>query len=203
VELIGQISGTTYAVAVEGAYAYVTGGLDGGLRIVNVADPAAPTEVGSYITPGRALDVAVAGHYAYLAASVVRCYAAFSIDAGLPPRGAAAAGLARRWLQRGPFFLQPLRLGLPTRHSRLGFAQLGLQTCRLGPLWGLPAFLLRQGFPASSLPGQHPPAPFRLRKSFHVWRGPASRITNARQPIANPASVQRYSCVNRGPHHEL
>ncbi len=38
-----------------------------GLRVVNVSDPAAPREVGSYATPGSASDLAVAGDYVYLA----------------------------------------------------------------------------------------------------------------------------------------
>ena len=102
VELVGQIGGATYAVAVEGNYAYigvgprlvildvstpshpvvvgqtgvlpgvvegvaVAGGCayvadgSGGLRVVNVANPGAPVEVGHYDTPGRAEGVAVAG----------------------------------------------------------------------------------------------------------------------------------------------
>ncbi len=39
----------------------------GGLRIINVSNPAAPSEVGSYDTPGDAWGVAVAGAYAYVA----------------------------------------------------------------------------------------------------------------------------------------
>jgi len=38
-----------------------------GLRIINVADPRNPHEVGYCSTPGRACDVAVAGGYAYVA----------------------------------------------------------------------------------------------------------------------------------------
>lgn len=40
-------------------YAYVADG-DAGLRVVDVSDPAAPAEVGSYDTPGKAWDVVVA-----------------------------------------------------------------------------------------------------------------------------------------------
>jgi len=47
-------------------YAYVAAG-NGGLRVVDVSDPAAPTEVGSYDPPGRARAVAVQGNYAYVA----------------------------------------------------------------------------------------------------------------------------------------
>jgi hypothetical protein len=52
-------------VVVAGRYAYIVA--DGVLRIVDVANPAAPTEVGVYDTPGYAWDVAVAGHYTYIA----------------------------------------------------------------------------------------------------------------------------------------
>ena len=108
VELVGQIGGPTYAVAVQDHYAYVgvgaklavldisdptnpivmgqTGALpetpmrvvvsgvyayiaDGnsGLRIINVADPMRPAEIGFYDTPGIANDVVVSGTFAYLA----------------------------------------------------------------------------------------------------------------------------------------
>ena len=109
VDFIGQIGGITYAVAVQGNYAYIGVGqrlvildisdpsspvevgrtdifpdalisdiavsgdyayvADGesGLRIVNVANPAAPFEVGFYDTSGWAEGVAVVGDYAYVA----------------------------------------------------------------------------------------------------------------------------------------
>jgi hypothetical protein len=37
------------------------------LRVVDVSDPTAPVEVGSYNTPGEARGVAVVGQYAYVA----------------------------------------------------------------------------------------------------------------------------------------
>jgi len=52
-------------VAVAGNYAYVADGY--GLRIINVSNPASPTEIGYYDTPGSAYDVAVSGNYAYVA----------------------------------------------------------------------------------------------------------------------------------------
>jgi hypothetical protein len=108
VELVGQIGGSVYAVALQGNYAYIGVGprlvilnvsdqahpafvgqtsvlpdiVQGvavvgdyayvatdwsGLRIVNVANPAAPTEIGAYDTPGRAEGMAVVGNYAYVA----------------------------------------------------------------------------------------------------------------------------------------
>jgi DNA-binding beta-propeller fold protein YncE len=53
-------------VAVTGNYAYVADE-GSGLRIINVSNPATPTEVGFYDTPGWAQGVAVAGNYAYVA----------------------------------------------------------------------------------------------------------------------------------------
>jgi len=67
--VVGQtevMPGCVGGVAVAGNYAYVADGYDG-LRIINVSDPAAPTETGFYETPGYANGVAVAGNYAYVA----------------------------------------------------------------------------------------------------------------------------------------
>jgi hypothetical protein len=68
-ELVGQVGGTANAVAVQGNYVYVAGG-SSGLRIVNVADPAHPAEVGALPTPASANAVAVAGNTAYVAADI-------------------------------------------------------------------------------------------------------------------------------------
>src|SRR3990172_2867887 len=109
VQLVSQLGGTTYTVAVQGNYAYFgvgprlvildignpaspalvgqTGVLPGavrdvalagnyayladyygGLRIIDISNPAAPSETGFYGTPGEAWGVAVAGSYAYIAA---------------------------------------------------------------------------------------------------------------------------------------
>ncbi len=107
VEPVGDIGGQTYAVAVQGRYAYsgmgwrmvvvdvldpanptIVGTSDffprgvqgiavagdyayvaaGGLYIVDVSDPTNPTTVGSLAVPGRAMDVALDGQYAYVAA---------------------------------------------------------------------------------------------------------------------------------------
>lgn len=54
------------SLAVVGNYAYVADG-EGGLRIINVSNPATPFEVGYYDTAGQALSVAVSGNYAYVA----------------------------------------------------------------------------------------------------------------------------------------
>jgi hypothetical protein len=42
--------------------------ISSGLRIINVANPAAPTEAGFYDTPGDAYGVALPDNYAYVAA---------------------------------------------------------------------------------------------------------------------------------------
>ncbi len=53
-------------VYVSGDYAYVANDFFGGLRVVDISNPFAPTEVGFYDTPGWAEGVAVAGDYAYV-----------------------------------------------------------------------------------------------------------------------------------------
>ena len=53
-------------VTIVGPYAFVAGG-HGGLRIVDVSDPAAPKLAGALDTPGTVWDVAVEGTRAYLA----------------------------------------------------------------------------------------------------------------------------------------
>ena len=62
----GLLPDAVMGVAVSGAYAYVADG-SGGLRVVDVSDPASPREVGSYGTPLYAYGVAVSGAYAYVA----------------------------------------------------------------------------------------------------------------------------------------
>src|SRR5512139_5399 len=53
-------------VVLQGNYAYVASELSG-LRVVDISNPAAPTEVGYCGTPGNARSVIVAGNYAYVA----------------------------------------------------------------------------------------------------------------------------------------
>ena len=53
-------------VVIAGAYAYIADG-EAGLRVVNLAVPAEPVEVGFADTPGDARGVVVAGSYAYMA----------------------------------------------------------------------------------------------------------------------------------------
>ncbi|MFQ5858777.1 MAG: hypothetical protein ACE5LU_24515 [Anaerolineae bacterium] len=66
VELIGQIGGETYAVAVQGNYAYI--GLGPRLVVLDVSHPANPTVVGQtdLLLPG-VTDVVVERNYAYVA----------------------------------------------------------------------------------------------------------------------------------------
>jgi hypothetical protein len=53
-------------VAVSGNYAYVVD-LESRLRVINISNPANPTEVGFYETTGGTSGVAVSGNYAYVA----------------------------------------------------------------------------------------------------------------------------------------
>jgi hypothetical protein len=68
-ELVGQLAGPARSVAVQGSYAYVisTDAELPGLRIIDVSDPTAPSQVGFCDLPGGARDVAVEGSYAYVA----------------------------------------------------------------------------------------------------------------------------------------
>jgi hypothetical protein len=58
--------GWAQEVAVAGNYAYVAD-WEGGLRVVNISNPASPFEVGFCDTPENAYTVAVSGNYAYVA----------------------------------------------------------------------------------------------------------------------------------------
>ncbi|MFW9993337.1 MAG: hypothetical protein ACFFD4_14935 [Candidatus Odinarchaeota archaeon] len=70
--LVGRCGFTEngYQVFVQGDYAYVAARGTGGLRVINVSDPVHPAQVG-FVDPspsaGDAVDVYVAGNYAYLA----------------------------------------------------------------------------------------------------------------------------------------
>ena len=67
VELVGQIGGVSYAVAVQGNYAYL--GVGPRLVVLDISNPANPTVVGqTEVLPGVVQGVAVAGNYAYVAA---------------------------------------------------------------------------------------------------------------------------------------
>src|SRR3989339_608684 len=54
--------GDAYGIAVSGGYAYLG---DYGLRIINISNPANPTETGAYEDYGNTYGVAVTGNYAY------------------------------------------------------------------------------------------------------------------------------------------
>jgi hypothetical protein len=65
-ELVGQIGGETYAVAVQGDYAYI--GIGPRLVAIDVSDPISPTLVGQTdVMPGIVEDIFIAGEYAYVA----------------------------------------------------------------------------------------------------------------------------------------
>ncbi len=68
VRKVGQYNWWDFALAVvvQDTLVYVAAG-EAGLRIVNVADPTAPDEVGFCNRPELAIDVAVEGDYAYIA----------------------------------------------------------------------------------------------------------------------------------------
>ena len=67
VELVGQIGGACYAVAVQGNMAYV--GLGPRLAVLDVSSPTSPTLLGqSAVLPGVVEGVVVAGSQAYVAA---------------------------------------------------------------------------------------------------------------------------------------
>ena len=62
------LPGIVWDISISGSYAYVAAE-SGGLRIINISNPAAPTEAGFYDTPGYAYGVAISGSYAYVADS--------------------------------------------------------------------------------------------------------------------------------------
>lgn len=72
VNLIGQFRVPSSAIDVQGNYAYVVGDshVEGatstGLRIIDIVNPAAPSQVGFFDTPRSAVDVDVVGSYAYI-----------------------------------------------------------------------------------------------------------------------------------------
>jgi len=66
VELVRQIGGATYAVAIQGNYAYIGEGAR--LTILNISDPHNPAVVGkTSLMQAVVRDVAVSGDYAYVA----------------------------------------------------------------------------------------------------------------------------------------
>jgi len=66
VELAGALLGANpQKIVVQGDYAYVAAG--GFFLILNIADPAHPQLISRVDTPGEAMDVKVAGNYAYVA----------------------------------------------------------------------------------------------------------------------------------------
>ena len=68
VEYVARYKGSWSAneITLAGQYAYVVAGEDG-IRIIDVSDPVSPQEIGGFDTPGKAREVAIAGHYAFVA----------------------------------------------------------------------------------------------------------------------------------------
>ena len=67
--LLGTLESETitfYGLDLSGSHAFVACG-QSGVKVVDVSNPAQPTIVGSYQTPGLSGSVAVSGHYAYVA----------------------------------------------------------------------------------------------------------------------------------------
>lgn len=67
--VVGQTSvlpGVIHSLAVVGSHAYIAAGL-AGLRVIDIADPTAPTEIGFYDTPGDTWGVAVGEDRVYVA----------------------------------------------------------------------------------------------------------------------------------------
>lgn len=86
--VVGRISGlAAKSVKVLGSLAYVAGD---GLRIVDIASPAAPRIVGTVATPTEAAALALADGYAYLGSST----ALFVVDVHTPSRPEFVASLA-------------------------------------------------------------------------------------------------------------
>ncbi len=59
--------GEALEVTTVGHYALVSDGEIGGLRVIDIADPANPEEIGFYLTPASTTGIAGNGNYAYLA----------------------------------------------------------------------------------------------------------------------------------------
>jgi hypothetical protein len=58
--------GTTYSIAVAGTHAYI-GACEGGLRVLDISNPASPFETGSWASADYARGLAVSGDYVYVA----------------------------------------------------------------------------------------------------------------------------------------
>ena len=67
IELVTGIGGNSYGVAVQGNYAYV--GEGNSLLVMNISDAANPALVGRLALPGKVMDIALLGQYAYVADS--------------------------------------------------------------------------------------------------------------------------------------
>jgi hypothetical protein len=99
--------GPAHAVYLAGSYAYVGWGkcrslgsgwweCDGGLQVVNVADPTVPEEVGIYRASGEVNGVSIAGAYAYVTARNFHNSKLLVVDVSDPTRP-VTAGVNSDW----------------------------------------------------------------------------------------------------------
>lgn len=65
--IIGIYIGQTWKLFIESDYAYIAGGHEDSLKVVDISDPANPVLAASYDTPGTPSDIFVANGYIYLA----------------------------------------------------------------------------------------------------------------------------------------
>lgn len=135
IEFIGSVTGpwSAFGVTVAGDYAYVAA-KENGLRIIDVANPAAPREIGFYNTPGTAVKVYIMGHYALVAdgPSGVRI-----IDVGDPSRpqeiahidpvegGSTDVVVSGNYAYISGWGLKIVDISNPTQPTEIGFISLG------------------------------------------------------------------------------
>lgn len=65
IELVTSLGGRAYGVAVQDNYAYV--GEGSSLLVLNISTPSSPSLVGRLAMPGKVMDIALFGQYAYVA----------------------------------------------------------------------------------------------------------------------------------------
>lgn len=151
---IDDITGKFEGVAVQGHYAYLVSTAqkkdtlnnwigNPGLRIIDIADPSAPTLTASVVTPEGALDVAVneSGTYAYLASTVAGLIIIDISDATSPMLvgSYATPGAAHGVAVRGQYAyvadhyrgLRVLDIANPANPSEVGFYETPINSQQL------------------------------------------------------------------------
>lgn len=100
-DLVGHLGGVSYAVAAQSSYVYAGFGAE--LAVLDAGDPSRPARVGYLTLPDTVQQIAVAGHYAYVAdesaglrvvdiADPTAPREVASYPTGAPSRSVAAAG---------------------------------------------------------------------------------------------------------------